>query len=652
MSSNLTGKTLDAENKFKRLDLDVEKFKIEPNFIKYQEEFEPMRLRLKAFWSVNSGTHRMRKTKRSQPYPAINRLAFPIEGGYTTFQDPRYYRFITNLYNRLSERGIVENRLLVNHANLFPLSPNFVPYHDHEIPPKCFDDIKDFARSFAILYEYCQDKITLDQIKINVKKTTTMGWPFETADGQVVSTAPRYGTDKMWNSQKQALRIDWSLVKKTWLPKLNGMLNGMINLSDTGINDSNIVHAAMNLLITNNVDGFRLNSIDNPKHEGVYKGQVIWGKNRPYIEYGENGFEAGMIDVEKYAKATANLYPMPFAPQRTRTINVSSNPTGIIHQIDAQIFLKPIENSRNGFLSDAPLIHESYENFLLATSGMDLTFVSGDRINAELCITTNWEFFLQIIPPSKKKMMDVFTTHVKWTNKGPVIIKGLLSGIGHTTALNVMVGMYEACHTIGELTGFTTAEVSEAYIGSIINERDFFCLGEDFKIKVFLPTDDIPIVIAHRRPLKDISKSKIDERRMEVETSKEQLITFGMLVNSKGLSPSRIAQYSKLFYTEQPGYYAKDCFSVHSRFSLVDNMDLIDAGLRETYNIASSFFSSRGTEFLRDLFSMGISLDEVFSEFSPKDQIIKSQFVSLDPIFESQRVDPSFYEEIFEFLKR
>lgn len=45
-------------------------------------------------------------------------------------------------------------------------------------------DVEAFARSLAILYEYCQSRVVLDQIKIKFKKTTNAGWFFETTDGQ------------------------------------------------------------------------------------------------------------------------------------------------------------------------------------------------------------------------------------------------------------------------------------------------------------------------------------------------------------------------------------------------------------------------------------------------------------------------------------
>lgn len=561
--------------------------------------------------------------------------------------------FITEFYNELYNNGIHEPRLLVNHALLAPLTPDFCPQEQYIIADKEFSDVEEFAISFKELWKHNRATTKAEDIQVLTKKVSAPGFPFELASGEpYIRKDVTYGDVRSYTDPTSHLRVDYSEIKRGYLPSLPTLFQNMRELAQTGISESNIVDTSMNLTISNNVNGFRFNSIDKPNIDGLYKGEMLYGKDRSYMEWHENEFESGMLDVKKFAEMTTHLFPQRFSPQRLRPINASCWITGVPHQIDAQLFLKPIENSKNGFLSDSITVKDAYKNFLDSVNSDELVFMTGDRINAELSITTNFDKILPIIPSSHRELFKVFNTHVKWTPVGPKIMEGLFSGTGWTTGINVIVGMYEACHMISVLTKKKMIDVSTAYVHSIVAGKDFARIGE-YKFKLFLPTDDVPCVVAGPITDKDMKRVEDDakNRLMEVELNRSGFVTFGMHVNKIGTLPASISQYSKIFYAEQPGYFNKDVYSMSQRFQLVEQTDLIDFLLKKHFDIGTAWYDTQAPLFLQDLESLGLNLEDVLNEFAPKDQLIISKYAGDDPLFSSQRVEVEHLINIIDTLR-
>lgn len=660
MESTFKTKSGNASNRFKALPLSpalLSSVKKAPKSHEYDPEYSEIDKEL-ALSVARLDPKVKEKLKDSRQVPMSNRLGIPTPDGYTTYQQLNFFEFLKEFYNELLNYGIFEPKLLVTHANTYPLYPDFYPQSNFSIPKGLLLDLTSCKPSFERLWKFCRINTSIDDITIRAKKISSPGAPFQTYDGQNFTRKDvLYGVEADFLDPDSHLRLDYSKIKLDWIKfRLDEVFDNMMKMVGVLPSPSNVEFMMNNFVISLNRTGFRFNTIDAPIiNDGEsYNGKLLYGKERTYLLWDKDSFETGIFDTKEYATKTSFNYPMRFSPQRIRPINATSYITGVIHQIDAQLFIKRLENSKFGFLSEEPKIISSYKSFLTACNSADNFFITGDRINAELTITSNFDSFKQLIPSSHLDRFELFMTHIKFTWFGPRLIKGLLSGIGWTTAFNVIVGLYEAMHTISVLTDIPIHEVYDAYVSSFINDEDFVILLP-FRFKLFLPTDDIPLVL--NGPVKQSNIDKLikqsKERLMEFDINKSGFVTFGQQVDSSGIMPAPIAQYSKLSYIERPGYLNKDIFSIAARFELIEPeiKDLLDFLLKKWLGSSVSFYQTNATMFLTDLQRLGLNLGDVFNEFSPKDAIIIRKFAGITPFESTEVVDPKFYERVFKELR-
>ena len=656
MFNNAQGESLNAKNLFARINFDEDQIKqmtYDREFLPYLEEFADIDAAL-ALHMKGIHPHIKSRVRQNPMGPTVNRLAFPIVGGYSTFTQRPFYDFTTEFYNELLDEGVVETKLLIKHPLLFPVTVDFYAQPTYHITSDLLRDIDGCLPAITKLWEHNFDVIKLDECNIKAKKTTSPGWPFMTYDGQpYFNKDATYGSKADFADKKAQLRKNHNPMKmghvEHTLPQLFDMVMDNVGKEITPDNAGFLMEKCV---LTNNVNGYRLNSLDTVLHEGKYNNQRVAGKDRFFMQWGKDGFTVGTLNTMKLNEMTAHLFPSNMSPQRLRPINSSSFITGVIHQVHAKMFLVPIEDSKFVILSSAPQVVGSFEEYLTSVEQRKTFYVTSDRINAEVAITTNFAEFLRLVPLAHRPMFEMFMTHIKHTPHGPKMVKGLLSGVGWTTGFNVLVGLYEAWHQISVLTEHPIGEVSMAYVNSYINGESFTTIGE-FKLKLFLPTDDIPLVI--NGPIKQQNIDKLiaesKSRMMDVEVNQEGFLTFGHEVNNSGVKKAAKSQYSKLFYHENPGYYWKDVFSTAARFSLVENTDLIDFLLKKHWGIGMSWYETNATKFLMDLKDLGISLGDVLNSYSPAEQIVISKYAGVDPVNSSQVVDPSYYSYIFDAFK-
>lgn len=617
----------------------VPDFSLDQKSIKYTPEYEPLRQALlKGVKSMPA--NRRSYVRKSAPKPCFDRLAFPTPKGYTTFLDPHYYHFMVDLYQQFKAIGLDEPRLLVNHALLYTQIPEFFPNPDFQTS---LPDVERYAPFFHAFWRFVRSRANIDEIKILAHKTTSPGFPMETVDKQPVKRADViYGFRDSDPLPLKHMRSDYSAIKKGFMKLLPMIFERQRALVTEGIHPGNICELSADLILTNNLNGYRFNSIDRPVNvESYSEGKVLYGKNRSFVSLRADDVVFGTFDVKAYAQwlFSKGYNPSGFAPQRLRPINASTFVTNIPLQLDARLFLQQIEIGPSGFLSDNEDIRVGYQQFLERTGGMRRLFVTGDRSNSEMFITSNWDSLSKLIPDEHRQLMNVQLTHVKWGPSGPYIVRGCLSGIGWTTGLNVIVGLYEMAHTLAALLSNKIEDVAPLLLDCFALHKPFFEI-DGFIVSPFLPTDDMPFVIAG-----DISRLNVDamlkhaeERKMSIDTSYDGFVTFGMQVSNDGVCVASISFLSKLFYLENPGYFAKDCFSISQRLRLMHNRELVDRLLVKHFGFSSDFYDLQGGQFLRDLSRYGISVDEAFNTYSPKDRLLLGVFASTDPIFGGQDV--------------
>lgn len=608
------------------------------------------------------------RRRRMKPRARVSRLCMPIQGEYSTYGDYRTGNFFVHLFNLCKAHGLFEPKLLVNHAFMHNWSPAIYANDDYlsqfEIPESYCLRWHNFIRKNIL-------EADIDDVKFYAYKETSIGPPFAYANGTFFSINDiLYGqAEDMETVMQVALKKDFSVVKKSFFPLFSAIHDEQVYVSQIGLDNykGSIIDLYLRSILPTAVEGFRMNSIDkviNIKDtEDATLNNEYYTKDRAFNLFLPGSILFGKIDSRKFSKLCADLcgYKYSFGAVRRRGILNMAWPSQASSLVSSKMVMAKLEDSSNGFANTSDVSIDGYREFLrhcYSRGSGKFLFLNGDRSNAETFVTTNYDKFRLLIPPELRKLYDFQdSAFVLGDGTRPTyFIEGLPSGSGRTTELNWFAGTYEAIYTLSEILKEPIHTVLDAYLTSVENEQPFFNIGE-FTIKLFMPTDDIPLVIygpTERLDLTCTQDSISSQRKMEWNVNSEAMTTFGMNITKDGLSAAQVSVISKLFYSEHPGFFVKDCFSTHSKLVMLPH-DLrrdIDRLLTKFYGIDEVFYQAAGNAFLGWLKDLGIPLSAVVDQYSPMGKIVYGNLVDKDALYDSTRVDTSYIQDIFNWYKK
>lgn len=600
---------------------------------------------------------------RPRPCPRYDRLAFPTSSGYTHYKDYSTGLFFGKLFSLTKAAGLHEPKLLINHAFEQPLYSRV--YTDNTYKAEIFIPDR-YARMWHSFISVLSNKIELSDIKIYAHKDTTPGPPFSFSNGFFYAPEDfRYGDEyDFLQNVVIALRKDYSLIKRDWFNKFDYIHSAQVHYSGVGIDnlhEDDVIRLYKNCVLPTAVPGYRKNSIDAADIDVETDFNIkrrYYTKNRQFGLF-RGGFVHGTIDNKKltdYVNSRANMKYF-FATNRSREITNVSWPSQASAFVSTKMIMTWLEHSRSGFASVQPEVVSSYNSFIkrVKERAFDIIFLNGDRSNAETFVTTNYDEYQKLVLPDLRKLylwqnsIVMFAEQYYYTH-------GLPSGIARTTELNWYAGTHEALTVIADIFNCQVEYILDVYTTSVLNSDDFFVVG-DFMIKLFMPTDDIPLIIAGNvDAIEDEIKKAIrksEKRRMSWIMNREMITTFGVDITRDGMSAAKVSVISKLFYSESPGFFVKDCFS------LVSKLDMLPYELRrDIIRLYEQSFSTRiggirkaAEGFKKWLSDFGIPIDSVISMYSPSSQVMYGSFVSENSITESARVPSDHIKAIFNFYK-
>lgn len=653
---------LNASNLFKAISV--------PSMFKYSEtapypeKFERVRNAFLLDTEHNPQRLDVVRRHRVRPRPSVNRLAFPVSNKYTTYKQLKTAYFFIELYKVCKSNGFFEPKLLLNHAVFTPWWPSI--YYNKSYKFKANVD-KSYAQLFHSFIRSLVSRSSLDNIKLYAHKTTTPGPPFKFANGRFYEKEDfvfGYESD-IKNNVANAMRKDYTKIKQSYFEYFSDIHHKQKELSVKGIENlsiSEILSAYHDSSLPTGVKGYRGNSMDTPVNIDVNTPVNIYTrvytKDRFFTLFTKDGVMSGLVDNKSVCDFFYSYFGYFFAATRNREIFNQNYASQFSASVEARMILSGIEDTVNGFASNSDVMLLGYSKFLnecFSRGSGKFLFLNGDRTNAETTITTNYDEFKELIPPEVRDLYS-FQNLAIMLDDIPYVFEGLPSGMARTTLLNWMVGTYEAIYSLAQILNIKIVELAKAYFESILSDQPFFVI-QDFVIKIFMCTDDIPIIIFTKEDLDDRLQRFVknsESRMMSWQYSYEKMSTFGMTFTPQELKPNEVSIISKLFYSEHPGFFVKDCFSIYCKLQLIPatlRRDILRL-LEKMYATDQSFYDHAARAFLGWLKEFNIPISEAVDVYSPAGKLIYGKFTSKDDILESSRVPFQYIESIFDDYKK
>lgn len=652
-----------VQSRFKPIDVDDSEF----TTISHEQNVEPDEARILDYINIDTDMNPeradIRRRYRIKMKPAISRFAFPTAAGYSTYRDYSTGKFYCDLFNLCKSHGLYEPKLLINHALLQPWWPSIYKNPDYKAELTISDG---YAGLFHDLQRHLIRSSSLEDVRFYMHKNTTPGPPFTFFGGHPYDPKDiLYGhdVDKQMLTML-ALRKDYSNVKKTFLANAEYIHEKQVYYSKNfDALRRDFLKCYFEGILPVGVEGGRLNGPDAPVNidpsetASIHKTYYVKARNFTIFEHGSVRF--GTILVEKLTDYLIKESGAGWGGGLARPRGVANMcwASQISPAINSKMLTHKLEEGPNGFASTSDVCSHAYNAFLAecnANSG-DFLFLNGDRSNAESFVTTNYEQFSKLVLPELYDLYR-FQNAAYMLGRCNYYFNGLASGMARTTELNWHAGTYEALYTLSSLLRASIEDVALAYFESIKREDNYFVYN-GYIIKLFMCTDDIPLIIFGNLSKLDLSclqDKKASKRKMKWNVSKDSMSTFGMTFTKHSLKANEVSVVSKLFYSEHPGFFVKDCFSLYSKLQMLTpdvKRDILDL-LYKHYKTGESFYADASKAFFGWLAEFGVNVSTVVDIYSPSGKIMYGDLVQKDAVHQSSRVAESYIQPIFNFYKK
>lgn len=590
------------------------------------------------------------------PGIAYNRLGPITLNGYTTYADYKVGLFFFDLYQACKFSGIDEPKLLINHAFQQPES-QIIYYRDdykRDLPIS-----SELAAAFHRYLQSLVDKTSVEDISLSAKMTTSPGPPYTIkGKGFFSNDDVMFGVEEDFDDRfVNALRKDYFSVKQSWFDYIEELYYRQIDFKPENVTPSNFLDYYLNHVLICGDIGYRFNSID-----GVINAEEIkrpqdhcYSKDRKFMYIEKDQVFWGTINNRKLTDLAIQLTNTPhgLGTNRKRIITRAGYVSNLPSMVISKLVTTSIEDSVNSFASLRPKVLQGYKEFLQHCNRRagEFHFINGDRSNAESFVTTNFTQFLELIPPHWRSLYKAQTTVLVF-GKSYYSFQGLSSGIAKTTELNWIMGTFEALHAIAKLVKEPVVKVAEMYFSSVLLDAPFFEIG-DYCVKLFMPTDDIPLVLYG--PRIDEVPEILGEGTgmMEWNCSYDSMITFGMEFTKFALQAASTSPISKFFYDEHPGFFAKSAFSLVAKYDNAppELKTLLNNVYKKHFNCDINQFRAHANMYQAWLQALGVPLENIFDQYSPTNKIIYSKYVIDDPLNQTQVIDPKHYASVVQHFK-
>lgn len=615
-------------------------------------------------------------------------LGFIPGFGYLKASDKRSWDYLIDLRNCLIsevEEFDVDNvnLLLINYAKRMVHVAEMDVNLKNVVDESYYD--KDAMSAYADMFDICSSlsNATLadDEVRLANKKTTSLGFPYETVDGIPVTNEMlmRFVRPED-NDLSAALRSkryvkDWSDIKSEWRADFERGCAAIFNaqrafLRAGGvITPSNVTVAMETNLISVHSGAQRENCAKPPKNlpRTVSFGDKIYTEDRNFAVYettvdGVVGRYDGVLDIEKYTDIVDAETGMFGGVNRNRRISPSNNVMHTMGTLYAHCALYRSEhNNKKGNPTPRPIINEDircfYDSF--AGRGYKIGVFGIDCVNAEVTVTTNHELFSVLVPERVRPWYKLTACSVvPYRNVLRYRAGNYCSAVWYTTWFHVLKGNFEMAriiHYLGKRNGVKMRPLKEVvrdYIGVLMlnDEHELLAqkraelltkdvcditgavrFGDDLWVNPKLGTDDVVVHVATKRDLKpDAAFDEMLRRTMmNFEMSfDEPLIAFGSRIYPDRIEVSEGSKLSKIHYSEHLGFSLKDGFSTYAKMLGSDHMKTFDWCLRKHFGAATSDYAVYADGFMSWLQARGVGLDEVFNEYSPHEHMLLQKFMA------------------------
>lgn len=649
----------------------------------------------------NRGRERYSRIRGSDTRCLKNRVAMftpPSSGvGYLTFQDKRYWDFITDLRNLLFKEAderdkVLCNTLLVNYCKKYYYVPEIVPMANYRVNEadydpaimKAWSDALDI--SFTRSFQHCIAHP--EKVRLRNEKTTTMGFPYEKLDGTPVQRDDiLFGREIDKDFRKTRFLMDWSGVKQEWREsddgcrRIFGLQMEFIN-SGAEINPANIGTLMDNSIVTVCSEAQRENCPDNPINvKDVYKPEdIITGKDRRMCVITPKGeIISGTMHGEVYNAIAQKETGMPGATNRERKIYPSNNMMHTNGTVLAKATLHSVESSCKGNPSTRPSVLQDWKTFarVWTEKGRHIDVLAGDCVNAEVTVTTNFKTFINLTPERFRKWLNLTSFSIHPYHQSVVALKNAYcSAVWYTTWFHVCKGNFELMRLTYYIVKanryevYPLAEIARAYAILLFNADDIEFVkqelgemydaethsikyGPEVAVNPKLATDDMICQVASTRGIevtKEIEElAKRDQLSIELNPSEP---AFGMKLDPMELSENVSSRIAKLFTSEHMGFTFRDGMSTYVRCENCGYTEVVDFVLRKHFGYTHLDYAPYVGKFMQFLSSLGITVEDVMNFYSPVERLTFGQYVdsSVNPALKSSAVKPEVVSKFLTML--
>lgn len=681
--------------------LDYNKYSYGIERTKFDDETWALTRAANEYINKNKGRDRYARIRGADLRIQKNRVAMltpPSSGlGYLTFQDKKFWDFITDLRNLLyheaedRDKPLV-NTLLVNYTKRYLYVPEIVPMANYVVEHSQYRDVDLDAWSEAldVAFQRSFNSVTPEQVKLRNEKTTSIGFPYETLQGKSITREDiMYGREIDQDFRKTRFMMDYSGVKKEWRDSDAGcrkIFETQMDFIRSGakINPANIGSLIENNIITVCSESLRENCPDTPINvpEVWNPSMVTTGKDRRFAKIESDGsIISGTIHGDVYNKIVMDLTGTPGATNRARKIKPSNNMMHTNGTVLAKATLHSVEHGCKGNPSTNKAVLDDWANFYTWArhQGMDVQVGNGDCVNAEVTVTTNFaDVFIKLIPKRFRDYVRLTAFSVHPYGRNVIVVpNAYCSAVWYTTWFHVCKGNFEMIRMTWEMlkdNGFELFPKEEcirnyAYTLFCADDPDFCAevigpryikevkalwLGPEVAINPKLATDDMVCQIATKKKL-------IVSKRIEEMAAKSQISylldpdepAFGMKLDPDTLKENVSSRVAKLFTSEHMGFTYRDGMSTYVRVSSCGYTDVVDHVLRKHFGYGHIDYAPYLDKFMQFLSSVGASVEDVMNFYSPVERLTFGKYVdsTTAPAKSSAAVDPATVQKFMDMLK-
>jgi len=607
-----------------------------------------------------------------------NKNAFltpPSSGrGYLTFRDPLYWNFVKDVHDALLKE-VSENEkelvrfLSVNYAKVYPYYILIHHNRNFEVDQRYYDlNGMEAARMVYAKYGFeSLRRATGETVHVRAKKTTSMGFPYETVDGRPINREDiYYALEKNAHLMKTRARRDESVIKKGWLRDPRGcprIFRDQVQMMGRDISPSMVPELMDRNIITVVNPSRRSNNPDVPIYDGdLMLNSTIYCKDRDYAVFMPDDIEIGMINSKRINEIANKVTGMPGCCNRLRYIYPSNNVAHYMGTLLATAYLHDVEKGSSGMPANRPAIISRWRNFFDAhEADWDIFLISMDCKNGELTVTSNFQLFLKLVPHPIDEYLDLTSMTVQPTTAGYYVGRNAYcSAVWFTTFEHIHKGNFEGIRILYDtlaragipLPPFTMAVTS--HLECLFQAAPWAEIGENVRTCPFLGTDDILFPFAVRKRFNFNSQpdvTMLEKTNMSAEIGKGPFVRFGMSATSNDLTENISSRIKSLFTTEHMGFCLRDGMSTYERIHGCGYTDVIDFFLRKHFGYTHQNYYPLLELYKQYLSELGVKVEDVINFYSPTERLIYGDLVSDDPIADSSALEPEEVDDMLFDLK-